>query len=72
MSSFKVYIGRKPEFSVSSFERAKALALPLVRGAAAVRIECQDTAEAWVYNLAANAWERAPFENRGGTAQPEP
>ena len=72
MSLFKVYVGRKPEFSVSSFERATALAFPLLRGGAAVRIECQDPAEAWVYNLATDAWERAPSENRGGTAQSEP
>ena len=57
MPWFKVYVGRQAEFSASSFEKAKGLALPLIREGAAVCIVSQDTAEGWVHNPKTDAWE---------------
>jgi len=72
MPWFKVYVGQKPEYRASSFEKARALALPLLEQGRVIRIECQDTAEAWVYNPATGAWEAEPIGNRDGRGQPEP
>ena len=71
MPRFKVYLGRTPKFSVSSVEKAKALALPLSGGSEAVRIESQETAEAWVYNEFTGAWDSVLVSSRGTSAPPE-
>jgi hypothetical protein len=56
-SLFKVFLGPRALFSVSSLEKAKALAAPLLNSQEPVRIERLGTGEAWVYNSTGAAWE---------------
>jgi hypothetical protein len=58
-SLFKVFLGHKAVFSVSSLEGAKALAAPLLTCQEPVRIERLGTGDTWVYNAAVAAWEQA-------------
>jgi len=56
-SLFKIFLGRRPLLSVSSLEKAKALAAPFLNSQEPVRIERLGTGDAWVYNSTAEAWE---------------
>ena len=54
---FKIFLGRRALFCVSSLDKAKALAAPLLNCQEPVRIERLGTTEVWVYNSTAAAWE---------------
>ena len=64
-SLFKVFLGPKALFSVSSLEKAKGLAAPFLNSQEPVRIERLGTGDAWVYNPTAAAWESSPAVKDG-------